>query len=65
MRFTCHPAVRDRFSGVQVCADRVVVDGNFITSQGPGTSMEWALAIARRLAGDEIADRTAEGLILP
>jgi len=65
VRFTCHPSVRDQFSGVQVCADRVVVDGNFITSQGPGTSMEWALTIARRLVGDETADRTAEGLILP
>jgi len=64
VRITCHPAVRDQFAGVQICADRVVVDGNFITSQGPGTSMEWALAIAGHLVGDEIADRAAEGLIL-
>jgi DJ-1 family protein len=65
VRITCHPAVRDQFPGVQVCADRVVADGNFITSQGPATCFEWALAIARRLAGDEIAAKVAEGLVLP
>jgi protein deglycase len=65
VRITCHPGVRDQFPGVQVCADRVVVDGNFITSQGPGTSMEFALAIARRLVGEEVAANVAEGLVLP
>ena len=65
VRITCHPAVRGQFPGVQLCSDRVAVDGNFITSQGPGTSMEWALAIARRLVGEEVAARVAEGLVLP
>ena len=65
VRITCHPAVRDQFPGVQVCNDRVVVDGNFITSQGPGTSMEFALAIAKRLVGEEVAAKVADGLVLP
>lgn len=64
VRITCHPAVRDQFPEVQVCAERVVVDGQFITSQGPGTSMEFALAIARRLVGTEVAAKVAEGLVL-
>ena len=63
-QFTCHPAVRDQFSGMQVCTDRVVVDGHFITSQGPGTSMEFALAIAKRLVGEKITGKVAEGLVL-
>jgi len=80
VRVTCHPAARDLLAGVELSPDRVVVDRNiittndskltpvtkatFITSQGPGTSMEWALAIAKHLVGDEIADKVAEGLIL-
>jgi len=63
IRMTCHPSVRQGFKNA--CNDSVVEDGRFITSQGPGTSMEFALAIARRLCGDKIADTVASGLILP
>lgn len=65
LRITCHPGVRDQFPGVEVSNDRVVVDGNFITSQGPGTSMEFALAVAKWLVGEEVAAKVAEGLLLP
>ena len=65
IRITCHPGVRDQFPGLSISNDRVVEDGHFITSQGPGTSMEFALAIARRLVGEEVAAKVAEGLLLP
>ena len=74
VRVTSHPAVRSDLHGKTeglkdgrpaVCDDRVVEDGVFITSQGPGTTMEFALAIARRLVGEEAARKVAEGLILP
>jgi DJ-1 family protein len=64
-RFTCHPGVCDQFAGMQPETARVVEDGMLITSQGPGTSMEFALAIARRLVGAKIAEDVATGLILP
>lgn len=65
VRMTCHPGVRDQFPADRVCDERVVEDGLFITSQGPGTSMEFALAIATRLVGSETATRVWEGLLLP
>lgn len=37
----------------QYCEDRVVVDGNLITSQSPGTAMEFALKLVEVLAGEE------------
>ena len=64
-RITCHPAVRDQLTGEKVCSDRVVANDNFITSQGPGTSMEFALAIAERLVGKVVAEKVAAGLVLP
>ncbi len=35
------------------CGDRVVVDGNLITSQSPGTAMEFALKLVEVMAGEE------------
>jgi transcriptional regulator GlxA family with amidase domain len=38
----------------------VVVDGEIITSCGPGTAMDFALVIITHLAGQHAADRVAE-----
>ncbi len=64
-RVTSHPSVRQQLAGIAVCDERVVEDGLFITSQGPGTSMEFALALACRLVGAGTARAVAAGLILP
>lgn len=45
-------------------ADRVVVDGNIVTSQGPGTSMEFALKIVEILAGRDRAIAIKKSLVL-
>ncbi len=42
---------------------RVVVDGNIITSQGPGTAIEFALAIVGYLIGKTKAERIKRDLI--
>lgn len=43
--------------------NRVVVDGNLITSRGPGTSMEFALAIVEKFFGREKALELAKGML--
>ena len=54
---TCYPGSESAFSKKTVHSkERVVVDGNMITSQGPGTALEFALAIATQLVGKEIAE---------
>ncbi len=40
-------------AAAQYCEDRVVVDGNLITSQSPGTAMEFALKLVEVLAGED------------
>ncbi len=62
---TCHPGVAGELTVPRRSDDRVVEDGNIITSQGPGTSFDFALAIVRRLAGAPTADAVAKGLVLP
>ena len=61
---TCHPGVADAMTDARRLDDRVVVDGKIITSQGPGTSFDFALAIVRRLAGEVKAGEIAEGMVL-
>lgn len=45
------------------CGSRVVVDGNVATSRGPGTAMEFALAVVEKLLGAEAAREVAEALL--
>lgn len=58
---TAYPGIA--LEGVRPVAGRVVVDGRLITSQGPGTALEFALAIVRALAGPARADQLARELV--
>jgi 4-methyl-5(b-hydroxyethyl)-thiazole monophosphate biosynthesis len=44
--------------------DLVVEDGNIITSQGPATALLFALKLAERLAGKEVADTVRERTLM-
>ena len=48
---TCHPYVKSQFDAY--LDKKVVVDGKVITSQSPGTAMEFALKLVEILFGIE------------
>ncbi|XP_062182823.1 protein DJ-1 homolog B-like [Phragmites australis] len=45
------------------CENRVLVDGNLITSRSPGTAMEYAVAIVEKLISREAAREVLQGLL--
>jgi len=65
-KLTSHPSVKDKVAphGAYL-EERVVEDGPFITSRGPGTTFEFALALVAKLLGREAADKVAAPMLLP
>jgi len=47
-----------------VSDDRVVIDGLIVTSQGPGTAIDFALTLIRLAQGVAEAEAVARGLVL-
>lgn len=66
-RLTSHPSVRAELSeqamDVQYSEDRVVVDGNLITSRSPGTAMEFAFRLVEILEGRPKAEEINRGVL--
>ncbi len=62
---TCYPSLRAKLEATHVWHDRrVVISGRLITSQGPGTTFEFALALIEQLVGEEVARRVRGPLLL-
>jgi 4-methyl-5(b-hydroxyethyl)-thiazole monophosphate biosynthesis len=61
-RATCYPACAEALGEAYDQAP-VIADGSFITSQGPGTAMLFALVLVQHFAGDETARKVADGLL--
>ncbi len=64
-RATSFPGALDGFDDVERVDEAIVVDGHVVTSQGPGTAMDFALELIERCAGREAHDRVEEGLQRP
>ncbi|OAY85855.1 Protein DJ- B [Ananas comosus] len=60
---TAFPPMCDKLSDQSECKNRVVVDGNLITSRGPGTAMEFSLVIVEKFFGREKALDLAKSLV--
>ena len=61
---TCHPAFSEELENDEAIEKRVVVDGNCITSRGPGTALEFALELVRQLYDEQKAKEVAEPMLI-
>lgn len=63
-RATSYPSVKDQMQVTEYLTIPVVVDGNVVTSRGPGTAMAFALKLVEILKGEAIADKLATDMIV-
>ncbi|RIH99787.1 DJ-1/PfpI family protein [candidate division NPL-UPA2 bacterium Unc8] len=60
---TIHPAVKDMLTDAHYVNERVIVDGNLITSQGPGTAVEFSIKLVEILTGKEKAKEVSTEIL--
>ena len=53
---TCYPSFEDKLIGAAFTDDKVVVDGNIVTSRGAGTAHEFAFKFVEILVNKDNAD---------
>jgi len=63
--YTCYPAASDEVDHEGYRDDKaVVIDGNIMTSRGPGTALCFGLEIVKRFSGEESYRAVKEGMLL-
>ncbi|KAK3002240.1 hypothetical protein RJ639_022362, partial [Escallonia herrerae] len=62
---TCYPYFTDQLCAATADESRVVRDGKVVTSRGPGTTMEFSMALVEQLFGKEKAIELSKALALP
>ena len=62
---TCYPGYENQLGeGAKFMTQRVVRDGNFITSRGPGTAMEFSLMLVQALMDERTVKVVAEKMLV-
>ena len=63
--YTCYPGAKDEIDHPGYREDlKVVIDGNVITSRGPGTAVCFGLVIVEKLVGNESMMAVKDGMLL-
>ena len=63
-KHTNYPGFEEKTGKEGYIADKkVVIDGNVMTSRGPGTAICFALEIAKKLNGEEVYNKLKAGLL--
>ncbi|MDO5154823.1 MAG: DJ-1/PfpI family protein [Eubacteriales bacterium] len=60
---TCYPGMEEGLLGATPQSDSVVVDGQFITSRGVGTSIDFGLTLVSLLENEQLANELAVGIV--
>ncbi|PKL48845.1 MAG: DJ-1 family protein [Planctomycetes bacterium HGW-Planctomycetes-1] len=60
---TCYPGMENKLPDASAANQRIVVDGNCITSQGPGTALEFSLKLVELLFGNEKSQELAKAIL--
>jgi 4-methyl-5(b-hydroxyethyl)-thiazole monophosphate biosynthesis len=55
--------VKEMLTGAHCIDNRVVVDGKIVTSQGPGTAMEFSMKLAEILVGKPKVEEVNKGVL--
>lgn len=65
-RATCYPGALTGTDapGLRLVSDAVVRDGKVVTSRGPGTAIAFSLELIELLAGRDVRNSVASGLLL-
>lgn len=60
---TCYPGCEADLQGAIISQEEVVVDRNFITSRGPGTSLAFSYKLLEILKGKVTKDKISRGML--
>lgn len=63
IKATCYPGCEDDLEGAIISKDDVVIDKNFITSQGPATSLAFAFALLSLAKGETASKEIQKGML--
>ena len=65
-KLTSYPSTKEHLeaNGAQWINERVVWDGNLVTSQGPGTAIYLGLSLAEKLTSADTAQEVAAGMLV-
>lgn len=64
-RATCYPGVllQEEWPSIKLSDDPIVIDGNILTSRGPGTAMDFALTIIEYLTDTSMRNNVEKALV--
>ncbi|MDE6626183.1 MAG: DJ-1/PfpI family protein [Lachnospiraceae bacterium] len=60
---TCYPGLEDGLKGADLKTDKVVCDGQFITSRGMGTCIDFGLTLLEKLTDKQMAQNIGEKIV--
>ncbi len=64
VKATCYPSMQESLDPAYTANDRVVVDGNCVTSQGPATAIDFALKLVELLVSSAKANEVAKAMLV-